>query len=195
MCEGENLKASPQTSNIKKKGAPHDGANHHVPAPTNSITFYRFCTSFPFAALASSEKAQLFVFVEAGQAFGMVFFKKGRLDFLIRYQDFPLLVGHFDEAAAVDDREILADETALLMGRQGENLEAQLLGDEEDRTEFSKGCPKAPYTVPRNRSSAYFYGVCCMLHSHPRWPSCHRLRAPLQQAGNGGNPRKQKRPA
>lgn len=34
--------------------------------------------------------------------------------------------------------------------------------------EFSKGCPKAPYTVPRNRSSAYFYGVCCMLHSHPR---------------------------
>ena len=135
MCEGENLKASPQTSNIKKKGAPHDGANHHVPAPTNSITFYRFCTSFPFAALASSEKAQLFVFVEAGQAFGMVFFKKGRLDFLIRYQDFPLLVGHFGEAAAVDDREILADETALLMGRQGENLEAQLLGDEEDRTE------------------------------------------------------------
>ena len=65
----------------------------------------------------------------------MVFFKKGRLDFLIRYQDFPLLVGHFGEAAAVDDREILADETALLMGRQGENLEAQLLGDEEDRTE------------------------------------------------------------
>ena len=125
----------------------------------------------------------------------MVFFKKGRLDFLIRYQDFPLLVGHFGEAAAVDDREILADETALLMGRQGENLEAQLLGDEEDRTEFSKGCPKAPYTVPRNRSSAYFYGVCCMLHSHPRWPSCHRLRAPLQQAGNGCNPRKQKRPA
>lgn len=77
----------------------------------------------------------MFVFVEAGQAFGMVFFKKGRLDFLIRYQDFPLLVGHFGEAAAVDDREILADETALLMGRQGENLEAQLLGDEEDRTE------------------------------------------------------------
>ena len=25
---------------------------------------------------------------------------------------------------------------------------------------FSKGCPKAPYTVPRNRSSAYFCGVC-----------------------------------
>ena len=24
---------------------------------------------------------------------------------------------------------------------------------------FSKGCPKAPYTVPRNRSSAYFYEV------------------------------------
>lgn len=90
---------------------------------------------FPFAALASSEKAQLFVFVEAGQAFGMVFFKESRLGFFVRYQDFPLLVGHFGEAAAVDDREILADETALLMGRQGKNLEAQLLGDEEDRTE------------------------------------------------------------
>ena len=25
---------------------------------------------------------------------------------------------------------------------------------------FSKGCPKAPYTVPRNRGSAYFCGVC-----------------------------------
>ena len=37
---------------------------------------------------------------------------------------------------------------------------------------FSKGLPKAPYTVPRNRSSAYFCEGCSRLRSHRHSRSC-----------------------
>ena len=64
-----------------------------------------------------------------------MFFEEGGLNLHVGMQDFAFAACDVGEAAAVDDGEIFADEIAIFVCCQGDNLEAELVGDEEDRVE------------------------------------------------------------
>ena len=87
------------------------------------------------SAPGSIKQAQLVVLHQTPETLGMVLLEEGRLELLLRDQRPALVVGCNSKAAALDDREVRAEEVALLMGRQGNDLEAELLGYEEDRAQ------------------------------------------------------------
>lgn len=60
----------------------------------------------------------------------MLIFKESCLDFFFRDEYPPFRIFHIGKAAAIYDGEIFADEIAILMSRESNNLESQLAGNE-----------------------------------------------------------------
>lgn len=113
----------------------------------------------------SVKEPNLVVSVQSGQAFRVMFFEEGCLDFLLGDHRFALVVDRISEATAVDDGEILTDEATFLMGRQRDNLEAQLLRDKKHRTQdmIARGLAKRIIRDDRTRIVLGFPDMAALL--------------------------------